>query len=187
MRTELDNTTIIKQRKVLESALFTNPALEKEVRKLISKVLEDVRKEMRQAAKGSLSNDPRKAYLAVRKAVWKRVLGGNVNILSPRRAGNSVEWEPQRKLDQNPHQRGGNRRRRNSRTEKIDNYYGVDRGFILRFVNSGTAERTTRYGRRGAIAPRNWFGGNVVSHMKTAAWNLAAEIDKVIQNKFNNG
>ena len=60
-------------------------------------------------------------------------------------------------------------------------YAPLDRGFILRFVNSGTANRTTRYGNRGAIAARNFFrplGDRAMGMMRD---NLATAIEKEMQ------
>ena len=64
-------------------------------------------------------------------------------------------------------------------------YQGADRGFILRFLNAGTDIRTTRYGNRGAIAPRNWFGHVAPYQMEQAAAELAAEINEYVTLKAN--
>ena len=81
-------------------------------------------------------------------------------------------------------------------------YAPLDRGFILRFVNSGTKTRVigfrntvkanrTRYenrvyrinrgnksrtGNRGSITARNWFMSSVESAMANAAANIAEMI-----------
>ena len=55
---------------------------------------------------------------------------------------------------------------------------GKDRGFILRFVNSGTAARQTRYGNRGSIAARNWLATSGQRELEAAAERLSALIDK---------
>jgi len=59
-------------------------------------------------------------------------------------------------------------------------YEGKDRGFILRFLNAGTDTRRTRYGNRGAIAPRNWFGGASQHQLENAANNLDKMINDII-------
>jgi hypothetical protein len=69
-------------------------------------------------------------------------------------------------------------------------YEGSDRGFILRFLNSGTGQRTagTRNGRlhgnRGNIAARNWFPSSGQRAMNAAAQYIADEIDRLIAEEF---
>ena len=76
---------------------------------------------------------------------------------------------------------------RGKRTEAIIHYGPHDRGFILRFLNSGTAQREsgTRGGRlagnRGSIAPRNFFGQAGQRALTRAADNLAKMIDKELE------
>ena len=48
-------------------------------------------------------------------------------------------------------------------------YEGVDRGFILRFQNAGTAERRQRFGGRGALRARHWFGRSSAFQLDAAA------------------
>ena len=151
-----------------------------DLKKIIRSVLAEARKMVSQDARGVLPNDPRKAYQAVRHAVYKRVLGGNVNILAKRRAGGRMSIvRPPRTL--RPGQRGGNRRKRSARTNQIDGYVGSDRGFILRFMNAGTVERETRYGRRGSIRARNWFEVSSAFAMNTAAGKLEELIGRAVE------
>jgi hypothetical protein len=89
-----------------------------------------------------------------------------------------------RKLDESPKQRGGNRRKRSHETMRIDSYHGGDRGFILRFQNAGTQERETRYGKRGALRERNWFGISSVFQMEAAANKIAEDIERIIATEF---
>lgn len=155
--------------------------MKKHLKMIIRKVMSDARKRMTVDAKTALPNDPRRAYMAVRHSVYKRILGGQVNILN-KRAGRlnskmSV-YHPPRTLRAG--QRGGNRRKRSSKTDRIDGYYGNDRGFILRFVNSGTIVRDTRYGSRGSIKARNWFGTSATKVMNKAAEELSLLIERAI-------
>ena len=136
-------------------------------------------------------------------AVYDKILGGNVNILNSRRAHGVTSYVPTRKLDANPKQRGGNRVKRSPRTQQIMNYEGRDRGFILRFVNSGTKTRVIGFrntqkgnrskyesrvtrisrgmkagtGNRGSIAPRNWFMSSAESALGAAAQTIAELIE----------
>ena len=190
----------VEQRKELEKLLMSNPAMEKKVQGLIRKVLGEVRKNMGEAATDAMKSDPRKAYKAVRTAVYKRILGGNVNILQKRRAsGGGGAYTPTRTLKSK--QRGGNRRVRSERTMKLESYIGSDRGFVLRFLNAGTQDRVVEFtphenrkpsrwnkhpntGFRGRIAPRNFFGNRSHQEMEKAAQNLKKLIDELIKQEI---
>lgn len=186
---EFDNTATVRQKAALEAMLVSNPDTAAAMRKLISAEVSKARAAVAQAASGALKNDPREAWKAVRRSVYKSILGGQVNILNQKGgASGNNGYRPARKLDSNPHQRGGNRRKRSAETDRIDGYVGKDRGFILRFVNSGTAERQTRYGRRGSITARNWFEGIGQRELEAAAERLAVMIDRelvrIMENKM---
>ena len=191
------------QMKQLDALLASNPEMEKRMRRVISKVLIKAQKQMQKAVAGDMPNDPRNAAKAVRKAVYRRILGGNINILRKTRAtdGNS-SYVPTRTLKSG--QRGGNRRLRNERTMRMDSYNASDRGFILFWLNSGTDTRnekgfnndphrsqvkrgsqggdvskygkTVNTGSRGNIAPRNVFGAHLVS--------LGEYIDQELTKEF---
>lgn len=181
-----------------------NPGFEKRLRGTIRKVLGEVRAALQKDAQSGLQmqSDPRHAYKAVRYAVYKKLFGGQVNILQPRKSsGNRSSYQPPRK---GLPKRGGNRRLRSSRTETIDSYEGSDRGFILRFLNAGTRDRYAGHGRngktesdyqrfvqsinglgfRGHIKPRNWFGPRSQAELQNAAANIQAIIDRIINDEF---
>jgi hypothetical protein len=67
---------------------------------------------------------------------------------------------------------------------QLDSYEGADRGFILRFLNAGTAERMTRYGNRGHLAARHWFGASSAFQLDTAASRVAEEIENLLHQEF---
>jgi len=187
---EFNDTVILEQQKVLEAALSTNPKTQKALQKLIRKALMEVRPELVSAARGAMGSDPRGSANGIRTAVYKKILGGNVNILNMRRkAGNPTSYEPPRKLK--PGQRGGNRVPRGERTNKVMHYGPHDRQWILRFINSGTSDRMagTRGGRlsgnRGSIAARNFFGSAGSSALTKAADNLATLIDTELEAILN--
>lgn len=189
---ELNDKLIVEQRKVLEQALSTNPKTQKALQKLIQQVLKDAREQVVNATRGALDSDPRGAAQSIRRVVYKKLLGANLNILNMRRrAGNPTNYEPPRKLDLNPHQRGGNRVPRGSRTNTVMHYGPHDRGWILRIVNSGTGEREAGIkggrlsGSRGRIAPRNFFGSEATSALGKAADNLAHLIDTELMAMLN--
>lgn len=187
---DINDSVVVEQRKVLEQALSTNPKTQKALRKLIQEVLVEARQEVVSAARGALDSDPRGAAHGIRRTVYKKLLGGNLNILNMRkRAGKPTNYEPPHTL--RPHQRGGNRVPRGARTNTVMHYGPHDRGWILRIVNSGTVDREagTRggrlSGRRGAIAPRNFFGSAASSALSKAADNLANLIDTELEAMLN--
>ena len=162
-----------------------NPAIKKELQAIIRRAIGQARKRIVQDAKGVLENDPRHAYKAVRYSVYKQIFGAQVNILPSRKRGAPTKYQPPRKLDENLHQRGGNRRPRSYRTMQLQSYEGVDRGFILRFQNAGTVKRETRFGNRGSLAARHWFGTSSAFQVYAAAREVAEEIEKLLQQEFN--
>ena len=172
----------VKQRKELEQLLMKNPAMEKKVQALIRKVLMEVRRNLGKTAQGTMMSDPRQTYKAVKTAVYKRILGGSVSILDKRKAGAPGNYQKPRKIREG--QRGGNRITRSERTANLEGYQGADRGFILRFLNAGTDVRTSRYGNRGAILARNWFGPRSQQEMENAARNLQTMIDELIKKEL---
>ena len=187
---EVDSTVILDQQRALEAALSTNPKTQKALQKLIRQALMDVRPELVSAARGAMGSDPRGAAQGIRLSVYKKILGGNVNILNMRRkAGAPTGYEPPRKLK--PHQRGGNRVPRGARTDTVMHYGPHDRQWILRFINSGTSDRMAGSrgghlsGNRGNIAPRNFFRGAGERALTKAANNLATLIDNELEAMLN--
>ena len=187
---EVNDSVVVEQRKVLEQALSTNPKTQKALQKLIQQVLKEAREQVVNATRGALATDPRGAAESIRRITYKKILGANLNILNmKRKAGSTTNYEPPRKLK--PHQRGGNRVLRGSRTNTVMHYGPHDRAWILRIVNSGTTERTagTRGGRlsgnRGAIAARNFFGSAATNALSRAADNLANLIDTELMAMLN--
>lgn len=203
---EVNDTVILEQQKVLEAALSTNPKTQKALQKLIRKALMQARRELSDYIKTKLDNDdPRGAARAVRTSVYRKILGGNINILNSRKAHGTNSYEPPRTL--RPGQRGGNRRPRSSRTNKVMHYAGEDRQFILRFVDSGTKQRAierqmefklagggskfkwvqdaSRYGNRGSIAARNFFKTGADPRLRRATEYLADLINEELEAMMN--
>ena len=174
---------LLEATKDLEHLMMTSPNMEAKVQKLVRKVLARVKSTISKEAKMSMQADPRDAYKAVRTAVYRQILGGNVNILQRRKAGAPTHYERPRLL--RPGQHGGNRTKVSdkSRTTQIESYAGADRGFILRFINAGTETRTTKYGNRGAIRARNFFGNVSASAMDHAVGDLTTLIDQLIKEE----
>lgn len=162
------------------------PDMATAMRRAIRKELQRARKEISRNADSFMADDPRKAARAVKYAVYKSIFGGNVSILRKRKAGAHYQLIRPRKLDQNPNQRGGNRRQRiDDDRNRLETYFGADRGFILRFLASGTEERETRYGSRGSIRQSNWFGTVATYAVDRAAELIADDIERIIKEETN--
>ena len=211
MGTELkiDQQSVERTNRALAAMLVDHPETRKRIQKLIRAEMQEATKLLKNDAKEAMKSDPRKAYLAVRYSIYKKILGGNLNILSSRRAGQRAVLLTEHKL--RPGQRGGNRRSMSRRTDDLTTYYGKDRGFILRFLDSGTGERTihfetnpsrehvrrgsqggdvskygltTNTGRRGAIAPRNWFSNAAPQALSQISGRLEAILDEELNAAF---
>ena len=175
-----------------------NPEMRRRITEVIRKTLASVRKSLSNDAKAGLGmkSDPRDAYKAVRMTVYRRLLGGNINILQNRKTIAGRFYAPPR----HPSRRGGNRMKRSDRTTQMMSYEGSGRGFILRFLNAGTLPRYTggrngsteekvqnfalkHDGRnfRGRIGARNWFGPRSQQELEAAAQNIEKMIDDIIQ------
>jgi len=185
IQVELNEQLVDQQNRAFGRLMATDKETRKRIQKIIREELKDAAKRLREDAKYELKEDPRKAFRAVKTSIYRKILGGNVSILNPRRAGARYQLVRPRKLDQNPRQRGGNRRKRSERTNAIDSYFGKDRAFILRFVNNGTNDRKTRYGNRGRISvPGNWFPKMGQKELELAAGNLAEVIEEELAEAY---
>lgn len=191
---ELDNTVLLKQEEALERAASANPKTFNELKKLIRKVIKKAREDMVAAAGSKMQSDPRGAAYSVRRIVYKRVLGGAINLFNHRTAGKQTTYEPPKKL--RPGQRGGNRVKRGANTQRYMSYGPHDRQMILLWLNQG-ANRSepgkkagSRGGRlsgnRGIIAPRNFFGTAGSNIMNKALNDLSLLIDTEIIKILNN-
>lgn len=171
--------------KNIESMMTENPEMRE---RLMAVIKEDMMK-ARNAVVNSLSNafengDPMEARRAIRHVVSN--LGGNLNILKMRRGTASWTYiSKEKKVQQNPHMVGGNRRTKSYKTYRMEGYEGKARGMILRFVNSGTKTRDTKYGNRGAISSRDFFGPRARAALNVVSQHLAAVIQEEIAKKYN--
>lgn len=192
---EVNDAVVLEQKQVLEQALSTNPKTQKALQKLIRKVIAQARIDTMNAINFE-NGDPREAVRSIRRAVYKKILGANINIYDSRKAHGTNNYEPPRTLRQG--QRGGNRMIRGTRTQQIMSYAPQDRGMILRWVNSGTQQRqalggrmsrrgydTSRGGNRGAISARNFFRNAGETALVKAVDALANLIDTELENILN--
>ena len=190
---EVNDAVVLEQKQILEKALSTNPKTQKALQKLIREVITQARKDTMDAIKFD-NGDPREAVRSIRRSVYKKILGANINIYNSRKAHGTNNYEPPR----NPSVRGGNRMKRSTRTQQIMSYAPQDRGMILRWVNSGTQKRqalggrmgkrgydSSRGGNRGSISARNFFRNAGEPALVKAVDALATLIDTELEAMLN--
>ena len=167
----------------LDRLLTTNPEMEKKVRRIVRQVIMGAMDLVKQAAD---RQSTKQAAQAIRKAVYKKVLGGNLNILDGRRSAGGRAPLPPESIRKKSRAIGGNRIPRSRRTEDLLTYQGADRAFILRFLNSGTPKRDTNGIRRvGQIAARHWFEDTSHAALQHAAEQFDMLLDALIAKEFN--
>lgn len=186
MNVEINHAAVEEASKRLARITLSSPGMRRALKKAIGKVLRDTRNKVAKDVRQGIGSDPRRAYQAVRRSLYRKILGGNISILSGRSAGNGRDFSPVRKIDTHPHQRGGNRIQRSDRTERLNSYYGKDRAFVLRFLNSGTDSRTTRFGNRGSIHARRVFAISAAYQMDKAVRDVNELIEEVLAEEFDN-
>ena len=175
------------QVKQIESMMTDNPELRK---KLQDAIREDVWK-ARNSVVSNMSTvfangDPAEARRAVRNIVYEKILGANLNIMNMKKG--TAQWKVRqidRKVEQNPKMRGGNRIKRSFKTTRMHGYEGKARGMILRWVNSGVGDRVTRYGNRGSITARDFFGPLAGAALDVVSQHMAQIIEEEIAKAFN--
>lgn len=186
----------------LEAASAVNTELGDRLRAAIANEIKEARNRLVSGIHFD-NGDPRGARHSIRRVIYQKILGGNINILDGKNSGSTTSYEPPRKL--RPGKRGGNRMIRSEETQKRMSYGPLLRGFILRFVNSGTHPRYangrngkwTRTGNRtfarlqeegdyfrGSISPRNFFGTKGEQEMAVAVANLKTIIDEEFNKLF---
>lgn len=148
------------------------------VRAELGKVLAIMRAK---AVNAASSRGAGSASSAVLRRMYKDRIGGNVNIAQPNRRMSSKL----RTVEPPTGGESGIRRARSvkQRTQQIREYFGPDRGFILRMLENGrdvfmaTPEGATgrgsraTYGKRGSVGSRSFFHA-LGSDMEQAAQQL---------------
>ena len=187
IRIDIDGNAIELNVKNIEKMLTENPEMRQRIQEAIR---QDVWAARNTVVKNTVSvfnnGDPAEARRAVRNIIYEKILGANLNIRNMRKgtAGWKVR-QVERKVDQNPHMRGGNRIKRQYKTIRMQGYEGKARGMILRWVDQGTDERKSRYGNRSSIAPRNFFEPMATAAFDVVSQHLAMIIEQEIENEFN--
>ena len=189
----MSNAIQIESNVRLEKLLTTDPTMERGLRNAIAYVMGKARQSVVDAASTAMTTDPNHAAKAIRRTIYQQILGANLNILRKRRAGKTASVP-------------ASLRGRTSDTERILGYQGSDRGFILRFVNAGTRERTathmdghairltqrsgnrvyqggSRIGYRGSIQGKNFFGPAALAAINEVVPILQAKFEEIIQQQ----
>lgn len=143
--------------------------------------------------------DIREAWRALVANIWKsRGLGGSIALQHSSYNTETKPWQPERKGTRGKRSRSG-------RTDQLDEYFGRSRGFILRWLNNGTAKRVTggrnkrsrgviRITRRpesgtpayrGRIKGKHWFQDIANPVAQRAAQNIGERITSALSDQFN--
>ena len=203
MALEINTDILENQRAAIQACMTVGSDMNKRLREFIFQELKRVRNQIAAGIKFE-NGDPRGTRGAVKRYVASKYLGGIVSILDGNGSSSLNSYEAPRKL--RPGQRGGNRMLRSKRTDEILHYGPDERGFILRFLNSGTHPRYAngRNGKwskngnnrtffklqeqgdyyRGNIAPRNFMGRLGEPAMQQALTNLSKMVDEEFDKLF---
>lgn len=172
----------------LKTMSLSDPKVRKKIQEATWEVLAQVRKAI--AANARFRDSRHNSIAAIRRSVFRKVIGGSVSILDSKRKANRGSFKATGQ---------------NYRTALINSYSGRERGFILRFVNSGTEDRYGGEGRnkglsreyiasrrgkpgfRGRIKARNFFSAPAHSSIQKAAEQLADIIENEVTKQFKNG
>ncbi|MBR5879565.1 MAG: hypothetical protein IKY91_08395 [Akkermansia sp.] len=163
------------------------------VRKELGKTLGIVRAKAMQKVPASAKS----AASGILRRMYKNSYTGAIHILGNRKRLSSKE----RVVPEPDGGKSGIRRHRtvSARTMQIRKYYGPDRSFILRFLESGTDVRTANssgptgrrsqatWGNRGNISPRSFFhsvGADMEQAAQELGHTLVTHAEKFIEKKF---
>lgn len=206
-KAEINHQVLENYLQMLRAAMVADSEMGDRLREVIAEEMKKARNRIVGQIKFD-NGDPRGMAHAIRRTVYKNLLGGSVWIPSPKtpKKGSRSDYEPPRKL--RPGQRGGNRRLRSQRTDDVMHYGPLDRGWILRMVNAGTRPRYANgrngnWGKsggnrtffklqeqgdyyRGSIGARNFFGTIGNRELDIALSNLSKMINEEFKKLFKN-
>ena len=143
-------------------------------KKIMANELSRVRRATQSAAKAALNGDQMEARKGVRMVLYKRIQGGNINILTPRRGGVVL-------IDVEKYNRQGNRYR-SERSKLIASYWGKSRSYVLRWQQTGIdTDRIagTKYSSRGGNGNRGTIRAK--DFMATARTEMQVAADNVVR------
>lgn len=162
--------------------------LQGEIHKQITYVRNEMVRKYRQGMVGG--HDRGHASSAVFRRSYRDEFGGNVNISGNghKMSSNKRPWQPGQILHRDI----------SKRTRQINDYYGMDRAFILRILevgrdsfmansSTGATGRGSRatWGRRGPVTARGIMQG-MAPRMERAADEVGRRIVKYAENILNN-
>ena len=93
VQAEIDEASFEQVNEVLARLMITHPDTKKRIKKMLQAEAKKVRKNISKDVHNNMPNDPRRAYLAVKRSLYKRILGFNVSILNPRRGSGTADRE----------------------------------------------------------------------------------------------
>lgn len=169
---------------MLRRLSYTEIIKKKDLKRYIRQSLNQAKKEVQNAAKRALPNDPRKSYMGVKVGVYKRTLGGNVSLYNQRSTGKKSSYY----LPKGGRSGIIRNRKRSIRTTQVDSYYGRDRAFILRMHNQGTTSRMAftrtksksgKTANRGSLRALNFFSISDMA-VKRSADTLSQKLEQAI-------
>lgn len=139
-------------------------------KKLVDTELKRVQRLTQDAARAAMGSDPRQAYKGVSVVKYKRIMGGNINILTKKKGGIYVMSSEAPRL---------RNRFRSYRTKALQSYAGPSRSFVLRFVEGGTKKRTagTKYSYRGGNGNRGFITAR--HFMRVAQYEMSTAPDRL--------
>lgn len=169
--------------KQLENISYNEINKQATKKKIIDNELKAVKKITESAAKGAMASDPREAFKAIRVTKYKRIFGGNVNILTPRKGATYVVGTALLYKRRNRHI--------SDRTSAVARYAGPSRSFVLRFIQGGTDIRVAGsrgnnkggHGNRGKIKARD-FMAETQSGMMKASQHVIEMISAITEKQF---
>lgn len=196
-KVEINQQLLDNQREALRACMTVDSEMGKRLREAIFNELKAARNKIVESIRFD-NGDPRGTAHAVKRYMAGKYLGGVVSIASykAKASGTKSTYEAPRTL--RPGQRGGNRVPRGSETARYLSYGPQDRMFILNWIDQGTKVRYSGHGRngkteaayekfvekhggtgrRGSIAPRNFFKTLGEPAMETAIKNLGQMVEE---------
>lgn len=169
---------------LLKRLSYTEIIRKKDLKRYIRQSLNQAKKEVQNAAKRALPNDPRKSYLGVKVGVYKKTLGGNISLFNQRSTGKKSNYS----LPKGGRSGIVRNRKRSARTTQVDSYYGRDRSFISRMHNQGTTSRIAftrtksksgKTANRGSLRALNFFSVSDAA-VRRSADTLSQKLEQAI-------
>lgn len=167
-----------KETQELFKRLQFDKILKKDVKSVSRRALNPVKKAIQNAFLERVTSDPRMARLAVKEVIYKKHIGGNVNIYKPKGSAVVVAG------GYNPPKGGKSgivrNRKISAKTLRTMNYGGRSRYFILNMLNKGFRWKT----RDGGVEAKRFFDV-YETQMAQATKALSEGISQKIQELIN--